>query len=135
MYDGSSEVGLPFNGQVHCFAFRNNELFKLQALTKLSPFTVQAQLASRTPADLNWVIEIIRLGLIAGGETAEQARLLTHDKIGAGLAVSWVDATMLASLILTAALVGPVGDSDEDEGGDDAGKMTGVESDPSISSA
>lgn len=134
MYDGSGEIDLPYLGEVRRFAFKNGELFKLQeTFGGVSPMRIRREIAMQEPSNMAWAPKVIELGLVGGGASVQEARVLTENRIGTGKEVPWIEAMNTAALILTAALCGPVsdtgdggdGDDDEDAEGNGAGPETG----------
>ncbi|PHR57931.1 MAG: hypothetical protein COA43_11180 [Robiginitomaculum sp.] len=127
MSDGSGETeAIEFAGALRTFKFAQGELFKLETQCDESAFLIQQALANSS-ARTSWVKNVIILGLTGAGEgiaDAEGLFKLHMDQTGG----NWIHASIVAAMILTRGLSGPVDEIDQDE--DMEGNVEGEESRP-----
>lgn len=120
MSDGSGDAGgLPFGGEVRQFSLKNGGLFKIENECDESAFAIHGALVSQRPRT-NWIKSVIVNGLIGGGASAGDANALF--KIHVEDTEDWNGACVIAAIVLTSGLSGPVLEGDDDDAGKPAGE-------------
>jgi len=99
----NGSIELDFADGTYVFRLAIGELEELQEKTAVGPYALLRRLLSN-----DWriedVIHVIRLGLIGGGKTAEEARNLTRRYVEQR--PNWMSNAMVAQAVVSAALVG-----------------------------
>lgn len=120
--NGSGRVQVLFGGSLRDFFLPTESLVEIEQEVDDSVFTVLNALMART-ARTTWIKSVMVKGLIGGGVTIGEANGLF--KLHIEEKGDWVNAAVIASIVLVNAVSGPVLDDDDPEE-EELGKLMGL---------